>query len=155
MSRDSEPLRARWRRARASAEDGSAVLEFLLVGVLVMCPLFYAVVSFARIQAGSYAVAQAARAASRAFVTADDVGAAYGRAQASAALAFSDHHVDGGSVRMRCAPTCLARGGTATARTSVSIPLPLVPGFLSAVMPTSITLHGEHTDHVPRYGERR
>ena len=65
MSRDSEPLRARWRRDRASAEDGSAVLEFLLVGVLVMCPLFYAVVSFARIQAGSYAVAQAARAASR------------------------------------------------------------------------------------------
>lgn len=125
-----------------------------MIGVLIMCPLFYVIVTFARIQAGSYAVAQGARAASRSFVTAHDVPSAYVRGQASAQLAFTDQGFEGGSTEIACAPSCLARGSTATARTQLHVNLPLVPGFLSAVMPTQVTLHGVHTDRVPRYADR-
>ena len=54
---------------RHSGEQGSAVVEFVTLGVLLLVPLIYLVLTVARIQAGAYAVSMAAREAGRAFVT--------------------------------------------------------------------------------------
>lgn len=143
-------------RARAHCDDaGSAILEFLLIGVLIIVPIFYLIVSLARIQAGAYAVAQAARESARTFVTAPSASAGAARARASAALAFSDQGFGGGGeVALACAPSCGAPGGTVTSRTQLRVDLPLVPGFLRAVVPSSITVHASHTQQLPQFGER-
>ena len=45
----------------AHDERGSAVVEFVVLGVLMLVPLIYLVMMMARLQAGSFAVTQAAR----------------------------------------------------------------------------------------------
>lgn len=166
MRRASEPVGAVLRgrvavhhvvalRRRGDDESGSAILEFLLIGVVIIAPLFYLVVSLARVQAGTYAVSQAAREAARTYVTAPNSGAAAARARASASMAFSDQGFrGGGNAALTCAPRCLEPGGTVTANTSLHVDLPLVPGFLKSVLPTSVTLTATHTQRVPRYAER-
>ena len=72
-------------------ERGSAVVEFVVLGVLMLIPLVYLVMMLARVQAGSYAVSQAAREAGRAYVTAEAGDQAAGRAEAAARIAFLDH----------------------------------------------------------------
>ena len=75
-------VRRGWARTRG--EDGSAIVEFVVLGVLMMVPLVYLVMSVGRVQAGSYAVTTAAREAGRAFVTAEGGDDAAGRAHAAA-----------------------------------------------------------------------
>ena len=43
-----------------AGDEGSAVVEFVFLGVLLLVPLIYLTLMVARVQAGSYAVAQAA-----------------------------------------------------------------------------------------------
>ena len=71
-------------RDRAADDRGSAVVEFVILAVVLLVPLIYLVLCLARVQAGSYAVAQAAREAGRAFVTAADDGSAEARSRAAA-----------------------------------------------------------------------
>lgn len=139
-------------RARlGDPERGSAILEFLVVGVLLTMPVFYLVVTLARLQSGAYAVAGAAREAGRMYVTSTDEGSAAGRAQAGAALVFADHDLSG-QVGVRCtANPCLTRGATVTATASADVELPLVPSFLSSVVPTSIHLTSSHDEPVGKY----
>ena len=57
-------------RERLADEGGTAVIEFVWLAILMLVPLIYLVLCLARLQAGSYAVTQAARESARAFVTA-------------------------------------------------------------------------------------
>jgi len=84
----SAPGRGPARRARS--ERGSAVVEFVFLTVLLLVPLFYLVMTVSRVQAGAYAASAAAREAGRAFVTAEDDGAAFRRAELAAGIAFED-----------------------------------------------------------------
>ena len=84
MTRCSDMARSLGRRL--AAEDGSAVIELTWLGILLLVPLIYLVLMIARLQAGSYAVAQASREAGRAYITAPEAGSAEPRAQAAAAL---------------------------------------------------------------------
>ena len=59
---------------RSTAEDGSALVEFVFLAVLMLVPIVYLIVALGRIQAGALAVEQGAREAGRAFVTAPDGG---------------------------------------------------------------------------------
>lgn len=82
--------RGRWSRLRADGDRGSAIIEFIGVGILVMVPLIYLLVAVAAVQRDQAAVANAARNAGRAFVDADDVPTGMRRAQVAARLAFAD-----------------------------------------------------------------
>ncbi|GAB3586307.1 pilus assembly protein [Calidifontibacter terrae] len=139
-------------RARLGEGDrGSAVLEFLVVGILLTLPIFYLVVTMARLQSAAYAVSGAAREAGRMYVTTPEGDSAPARAQDGAALVFADHGVIG-QVGMRCsANPCLTRGATVTATAATDVDLPLVPSFLSAVVPTSIHLTSSHDEPVGKY----
>lgn len=139
-------------RARLGRGDrGSAVLEFLVVGVLLTMPVFYLVATLSRLQSGAYAVSGAAREAGRMYVTAPDAGSAPGRAQAGAALVFADHGLSG-QVGVTCsASPCLTRGASVTATAATDVDLPLVPSFLRAVVPTSIHLTSSHNEPVGKY----
>ncbi|MBD2758269.1 pilus assembly protein [Yimella sp. cx-573] len=139
------------RLRRADREGGSAVLEFLVVGMLLTLPVFYLVITMARLQAGAYAVSGAAREGGRMFVTAQDDGSAAARARAGADLVFADHGVLGSTSVACSASPCLTRGATVRVETAVDVELPLVPDFLGAVVPTSVRLTSTHVETVGKY----
>lgn len=145
---------SRWlARDRAHGERGSAVIEFVVLGVLLALPVFYLVLALARLQAGAYAVASASREAGRTFVTAPTEGVAAARARAAARLSFQDQGFgEQGSVAIACGQSpCLTRDGTVRIEAVLDVPLPLVPTFLSGVVPTSIRVSAQHVESVDRF----
>lgn len=154
---------SRWTRLRSrlstrlgAGDRGSAVIEFVVVGILITMPVFYLVIALARLQAGSYAVTQAARESTRAYVTASSDGAGMGRARQASRLAFEDQGFTGrGDISISCsAAPCLTRGARVGASADVSVELPLIPDFLRSAVPDSIHLHARHVESVDRFGAK-
>jgi Flp pilus assembly protein TadG len=71
-------------------DDGSAIIEFVFVAVLVMVPLVYLIAAVATVQRNTLAVTQAARDAGRAFATSDEPAEARARVGAAVRLALAD-----------------------------------------------------------------
>ena len=134
-------------------ERGSAVVEFVVLAVLMLIPLVYLVMMMARLQAGSFAVSQAAREAGRAYVTADSGQAAPDRAQAAATIAFLDHSFEGnGRLGVTCDGTpCLRPDGRIETTATVRVPLPLIPAFVREVVPMSVPVSASHVSTVDRF----
>lgn len=146
-----------WCRRRLVADRGSAVVEFVVLAVLLMVPVAYLVMVMARLQAGAYAVSAAAREAGRAYVTSPVAQQAPARAAAAAGLAFEDQGFTHDTrLSLGCdGDPCLRPEGRVVVTTGVSVPLPLVPSFLSGVVPTSVPVTATHTETVERFGGRR
>ncbi len=134
-------------------DEGRAVIEFLFLGVLLLLPLTYLVLTVARLQAGAFAASLAGREAGRAFVTGRDDGDAEVRARSAAALAFADFAFDGGtSVELACDGTpCLRPEGRVTAVAAVVVQLPLLPTFLVDRLPSSVRISSTHVQSVDRF----
>lgn len=121
------------RRLRVPGDRGSAVLEFIIVGVLVLIPIAYLVLSVMRVQAAVFASTQAVREAGRAFVTADSIARGQQRAMSAARLAFADQGfvLPAQALTVRCRPSaCLSPGGAIDVEASWSVPLPWLPASL-------------------------
>jgi hypothetical protein len=146
------PVRARVGH-RPGLEGGSAVVEFVVLAVLLMVPLFYLVMVMARLQAGAYAVSGAAREGGRAYTTAVSAVQAPARAQAGAAIAFSDQGFAGlGTITVGCdGSPCLRPDGRVQVTASLTVPLPLVPAVFAGVLPTSIPMSATHVATVDRF----
>lgn len=144
------------RRARMSDDGGTAVIEFVWLAILLLVPLIYLVLCLARLQAGSYAVTQAARESARAFVTASQEDPAQTRARAAADIAFEDQGFAGqGDLTLACtANPCLTAGESVTTRASVSVPLPLVPAFFRGTVPLEVPVSASQVAPVPKYESR-
>lgn len=134
-------------------ERGSAVVEFVTLGVLMLVPLVYLVMMLARVQAASYAVAQASREAGRAFVTADREVDAAARARAAARISFLDHEFeDTGTITLRCdGSPCLRPEGRVEVTATVRVPLPLIPSFARDAVPLSVPVTASHLSTVDRF----
>lgn len=145
------------RRRRFTAghgrEAGSALIEFIVIGLLLTLPVFYLVITLARLQAGTYAVASAARESSRMFVTAPDAASGEARARAAATMSFEDQGFAGkGSVRIGCSGRpCLSPDSVIEGVTDLEVDLPLIPDFLRGVVPSTIHLHSRHAEVVDHY----
>ena len=148
-----------WARARLRAspsgcgEQGSALVEFVFLAVLMMVPLIYLVMVLARLQAGSYAASAAVREAGRAYVTAQRQEDADGRAEVAARIAFEDQGFGrNGRLRMACdGDPCLRPGGRVTMEATVTVPLPLVPAFARDVVPLEVPVTASHVAVVDRF----
>jgi hypothetical protein len=134
-------------------DDGRAIVEFLAVGILVLIPVIYLVVTLSRVQAAAFAASTAAREAGRAFTTAPTEGSAYARAQAAAALTFEDFDVSTtGVVALTCdAAPCLRPRGQVEAVATVTVQLPLVPDVLSGALPAVVPVSATHIATVDRF----
>ena len=133
-------------------DRGSAVLEFIVVGVLILIPIAYLVLSVMRVQAAVFASTQAVREAGRAFVTADSVPLAHRRAMRAARLAFVDQGfaMPAQALTVRCRPlTCLTPGGVVDVEASWVVPLPWLPATLGDV--AAVPIHALHTIPVDTY----
>ncbi|HKE51011.1 MAG TPA: TadE family protein [Actinomycetes bacterium] len=135
-------------------EDGSAIIEFCYLAVLLMAPLVYVVLIVFDVQRAGYAVTQATREAARAFVTTDQSADAEERAYAAAYLALRDHglRLTSGELRISCELSpCLRPGNRVSVRIDTTVPLPFVPAIFDGVAPASIAIHGAHEELVDVY----
>ncbi|WP_240322564.1 pilus assembly protein [Austwickia chelonae] len=136
-------------------EEGSAVVEFVFLGVLLLIPLIYLVLTVARLQAASFAVSTASREAGRAFVTAPKQVSPQARAETAARMAYADHGFDSGKVTVRCAANpCLTPDARIEVHAAVDVPLPLLPAFLSDAWPLTVRVDGSYGATVDRFRER-
>jgi hypothetical protein len=133
------------------SEAGSAIIEFVFLGVLLLVPLVYLVVTASQLQAGSYAAVGAADHAAKVFVTATNEGDARARASDAVAVAVGNMGLDPGTANMRyaCSETCLAPGSTVTVHVDVPIALPLLPPGVDARVGTATS---SATHRVDRFG---
>ena len=79
--------RVRKRRATLRRDEGSASLEFITAGLILLLPMVYLILTLSQIQGGSFAVEGAARQAARVFVQAETPDA--GEAAARRAVDFA------------------------------------------------------------------
>jgi Tfp pilus assembly protein PilX len=139
-------------RKLCSADDGNAVIEFLIIGVLVLIPMAYLVLCVMRVQAATFASTQAVREAGRAFNSADSVRQGQVSARMAARLAFSDQGFEfpESALRISCpASPCLAPGSVAEVLLNWQVLLPWIPAGLTSAV--SVPIEVRHLAPVDDY----
>lgn len=111
-------------------EQGSAVVEFTFLALLLMVPLVYFVITVGQIQGGSFAVVGAADQAAKVYVAQPDGTTAQAAAEQAVALTLADfgHQPEEASVATSCNPAdCQAAGTAVTVTVTLAVPMPFVP----------------------------
>ena len=151
--RDGGQRRRNW--AREGREQGSAVIEFVSIGVLLMVPLVYLAIVLGRVQAATFAADGSAREAARAFVTATDDDDGYRRAAIVLQLALHDQGFDDrkdATLAVRCARArCLTPGTQVVVRVEVRVYLPGIPRFIGHPLATNVTVRAEQAAVVDEF----
>ncbi|SKA86946.1 hypothetical protein SAMN06295879_1006 [Agreia bicolorata] len=138
------------------ADDGSASLEFITAGILLLVPLVYLVSALSVLQGAAFAAEGAARQAARVFVQSETIEQGAASAEQAAAIAFSDFGITEGiaPIEYSCEPVpdaCLTRAGHVTVTVRVSVPLPLLPAFLGTENSGGIPFVARATQTVSRF----
>lgn len=138
-------------------EDGSAVVELVWLGVLLLIPMLWIVMSVFEVQKGAFGVSAAARAAGRAYALAPTDAEGERRATAVARQALSDQGLDNAplDVDISCQPfpnDCHSGTSVITVRISSRVDLPLMPEVLGGDRPT-FALDATHTVPIGQYQE--
>lgn len=141
-------------------DEGTAIIEFVFVAVIVMVPLVYLIVAVAGVQRSELAVSQAAREAGRAFATSDRADEAMVRAEVAVHIALRDQGLPDDAV-LRYIPdgeTCadeppaitprLTAGAQFTVCVRRRVDIPAVPKVL---LGKGITTWGEYVVHIDDY----
>lgn len=116
--------------AGTNLEQGSAVVEFTFLALLLMVPVVYFVITLGQLQGGSFAVAGAADQAAKVFVAQADAGAGRAAAEQAVQLALADYGQPAGNATLETAcssPDCTAAGSAVTVTVRLTVPLPFVP----------------------------
>ena len=142
--------------AQRGADDGSAVVEFLGITLILLVPTVYLVLVLGRLQAAAFAAESAAAQSARAFVTATDVSAGERAAVATARLALEDQGFDGtaagAALTIDCSSSpCRASGSTVATHVAIDVTLPLVPSFVRDVVPLAVRVTADHVAAVDQY----
>jgi hypothetical protein len=137
-------------------DTGSASLEFITVGLLLLVPIVYLVLTLSALQSAALAVDGAARQATRVFVQGDSVGESRSAAARAIEVTLADYGVDaaGASVAFSCRPqpaACLTRRGFVTVTITVVVPLPLAPPALDLGLPSGLPVSATATEQVSRF----
>jgi len=120
---------------RPRDDAGSAALEFIVAGLVLLVPLVYLVVALGMIQGQALGAETAARHAARAVSTASGPEQADTRMHAVVVAIAGDYGIDPArmNAELSCLgspPECPAAGATIAVTVRVVVPLPLVPPVL-------------------------
>jgi hypothetical protein len=142
---------------RPRGEEGSALVELSWLGILLLVPMLWIVLSVFEVQRGAFGVSAAARAAGRAYALAPSDAAGRQRAEAAARQALADQGVPGApvDVRITCTPyprDCHSGTSVITVVISSRVDLPLLPSFLGGNAP-SFALDATHTVPIGQFQE--
>lgn len=129
----------------AGGEEGSAVIEFLALGTLLLLPAVWFLLAVAEVQAASYAAVgaadQAAKMHTSAVASADERAA---RSEAAIAAALADFGISAerAHTSQHCSSACDAEGAVVTYVVEIRVPVPLIPevgGFEHRLVTVSAT----------------
>jgi hypothetical protein len=117
---------------RIRSDDGSAIVEFVWLAVLLMIPVVYVVLAALSVQRSAFASTTAAREAARAYATAGSDAEGEQRAEAAVALAMHDQGVSWTPVGrvISCGDCSFAPGSTFSVDIHTTVALPFVPGWM-------------------------
>ncbi|WBM81407.1 hypothetical protein KIV56_04955 [Cryobacterium breve] len=141
---------------RLRSDNGSASLEFITTGLILLVPLVYLVLAMSALQGGALAVEGAARQAARVYVRAPSEAVGEERAQRAVDVALADYGLASGDaqVTIDCASAvggCLTRRTAVTVTVRLRVPLPLVPDVLGLAGTASVPLESNATQTVSRF----
>ena len=138
---------------RLKSDQGTAVVEFVVLVVLVLVPVVYLVLGAMRVQAGAYAVTQAAREAGRAYVQSASPAEGSHDARLATALALEDQGFEArsDSVTIACGGACLAPGSEVRVSVNLNVKLPFLPDSLAESTVGSVRVSAEHVVPVDEY----
>lgn len=149
---------ARIRRLRGD-DQGSAMIEFIALAVLLMIPLAYLIVALAYVQQNRTGVTQAAREAGRVYAVTGDASAA----RQAAEMALEDQHAGTSDLAIMYAaagsdcestvPPPLDRGSDFTVCVVRKMSIPGIPGFLQRD-DSGNTVTGKFIVHVDEYRDQ-
>ncbi|MDQ0633357.1 Flp pilus assembly protein TadG [Arthrobacter pascens] len=111
-------------------EQGSAVVEFTFLALLLMVPLVYFIITLGQIQGGAFAVTGAADQAAKVYVGQPDARSAQTAAEQAALIALADygHNASEARVSTSCDQAdCRAAGSAVTVTVHLTVSLPFVP----------------------------
>ncbi|WP_125132210.1 TadE family protein [Microbacterium sp. 10M-3C3] len=122
----------RWRLAD---DAGSAAIEFIFAGLILLVPVVYLVVALGQIQGQALGVEAGARHIARTVAAASGTADADARADAVLDTVVEEYGLDRSRVELSiaCAETaasCPAAGATLTVTVRTAVSLPLVPPVL-------------------------
>jgi hypothetical protein len=131
------------RLAPGHDESGSAAIEFLTVGLLLLVPLVYLVLTLGALQAASFAAEGVARQAARVYVLAPTDAEGRSRMAAAVAVELADWHLPPTALHLGLAcdaGDCRTPRGTVTVTARLAVALPLLPPALHLGAPGSIAV---------------
>lgn len=147
------PLRS---GGKESHDAGTAIVEFTVLGLLLLIPLVYVMLTVLAVQRAALGVTAAAREAARVYAT-DPIAGQGGAAQAAAVLALRDQglELDPAGLMVVCDPSC-EPGGSVWAQVDTRVDIPLLPRVLiDGRSIASISVRGSHLERVDVYRSRQ
>lgn len=138
-------------------DRGSASLEFLTLGTLLIVPLAYLMLTLSALQGASIAGESAARSAARLLASDPESEETQALAAAAIDLAAADHGLEAGAVEqlVACdspADTCQDAGAVVTVTVTIDVPLPFAPNLTGGAAPLSIPTSATSSFAVTRFG---
>ena len=142
-------------RIRTSGDAGNALVEFTYLGVLLMVPLVYVLLTVFQVQRAAFAVTEAARQAGRAYATADTIPVGLARAETAATLALQDQGLDAEGPPEVTSTDGVSPDAQVTTTVLYRVTLPLFGGLFSGTVPPNIPVRATHVEHVDRFKSSR
>ncbi|NJI60925.1 MULTISPECIES: TadE family protein [Microbacterium] len=136
-------------------DEGSAALEFITVGVILLVPLIYLVIALGAIQEQTFGAEAAARHIARVIARAPDAETAAERSDAVLAGIVGEYGLDEDAVdlTLACMPRsveCPSAGATVVVTVATRVRLPLVPEVLGLDRSTAVPVQAEAVQKVSR-----
>ena len=138
------------------SETGSAALEFILVGLVLLVPIVYLIVALGAIQGQALGVETGARQLARTIAESPDRATADARATRVLDAIVAEYGIDPASVDVAVAcdsgeHVCPEAGAVLTVTVSTSVPLPLVPAVLGLDDLARVPVEASSVQKVSRY----
>lgn len=140
----------RW-KASTEGERGSAALEFIGLGVLMLVPLVYLVLSLGAIQQQTLGAEAAARHTARAVTQSTSVTVANARADAVLASVMQEYGMSPDKVKVTlvCSTSrCPSQGATLRVIVTTEVKLPFVPAIFGLDELATIPIRAEAVQKV-------
>lgn len=141
-------------------DDGSAALEFITVGVILLVPFAYLIITLGTVQQAMLGAEAAARHTARVIGQAENAADAADRGDAVLASVIDEYDLDAADVdvSVTCTPAgaeCPRSGATVVVTVSTRVSLPFVPEIFGLDRATQIPLEAAAAQKVSRlWGER-
>ncbi|MDQ0648924.1 Flp pilus assembly protein TadG [Microbacterium natoriense] len=144
----------RWNRW-VTDDEGSAALEFITVGLILLVPLVYLIAALGVIQEQTLGVEAAARHTARVISLAPDADAAVARSEQVLAGIVEEYGLDADAVdvSLSCVPAasgCPTAGATVTVTVLTRVSLPLMPSLFGLDRSTAIPVEASAVQKISR-----